>query len=196
MTVASIVEYDAVLARMAALGLESLYYNSGAFGFPRGHAIHFTGWIGGEDPTLRPAARENAVRVDEPCVPTLAALASRAWTEIFPGPVWVMPKSHWAFELDFGGKEWLPSALRAAGIDPEQLMGRTNAPAVEFLPADVDRFTPLVESLLANLLGSDFALAFPDYAVTCTLHHHRQVWWTDGDGAFVRRLRMLPPPAR
>ncbi len=187
----SIVEYDHVLARMRDLGLRCVYYNSGAFGFNSGIATSFVGWIGPEDPTIRPAARRNTRRVREPLVPTLASLATQAWLSLFPGPVWIMPKSQWAYELDFGSKAWLPDALNQAGVDVSRLAGRTDSPAVQFEPEEADRFTPVVESLLNNLAGSDFALAFAGWPVACTLHHHQQVWWISSDRQAIERLETL-----
>jgi hypothetical protein len=99
-----------------------------------------------------------------------------------------MPKSNWAYELDFGGKAWLPAALKLAGIDPASLEGRTNAPAVEFNLQEMDRFTPLVQTLLENLFGSDFALAFPGHPVACTIHHHKQIWWISSEESFIQKI--------
>ena len=39
------------------------------------------------------------------------------WPAVIDGPAWVMPKSHWAFELDHGNGGWLGPALRAVGVD-------------------------------------------------------------------------------
>ena len=71
--------------------LRSLYYNSGAFGFPNGVATSFVGWIGPDDPSIRAEAMAQARRVAPPYEQSLADLAARAWETIFPGPVWVMP---------------------------------------------------------------------------------------------------------
>jgi hypothetical protein len=166
------------------------YFNSGAFGFDAAPQ-HFTGWLGPADSTIRPAALAHAIHVEEPHVPTLTALATRAWQALFPGAAWIMPKSHWAYELDFGSKAWLPVALREAGIDPTALEGRTNAPAIEFSSEEVRQFSPLVESLLQNLLGSDFSLAFPNHPVIATLHHHKQIWWMSSDAKLIDTLRSL-----
>ena len=188
----SIVEYEVVLARMQQHQLRCQYYNSGAFNFEPGVASQFTGWIGPEDSTIRPAALERVQRIAPPYEATLARLAMRAWVELLPGPLWVMPKSQWAFELDFGSKAWMPGPLRAVGIDPALLAGRTNSPAIEFTVDELPLVTPLVEALLMNLLGSDFALGFPGYPVACTLHHHKQVWWITSDATLIEKLRALP----
>lgn len=187
----SIVEYETVLARMQEQRMRCQYYNSGAFGFDPAAAIHFTGWIGPEDSTIRPAALERCRRVSAPYEQTLVELAARAWEKLLPGPVWVMPKSQWAYELDFGSRSWLPDALRAAGFDPAALEGRTNSPAIEFLPDETPLFTSLALALLKNLFGSDFALAFPGRPVACTLHHHKQIWWVSSDPEFIRQLDSL-----
>jgi hypothetical protein len=189
-TVASIVEYETVVDRMQKLGMRCQYYNSGAFGFDAA-ATHFTGWIGPPDSTIRPAALERATSVAEPHAQTLARLATRAWQELFPGPTWIMPKSHWAYELDFGSKAWLPAALQKAGVDPTVLESRTNAPAIEFPPNEPTQFEALVQSILENLLGSDFSLAFPDHPIIATLHHHKQVWWVSGEPALIESVGAL-----
>ncbi len=186
--VPSIVDYETVLTRMQQQNMRCQYYNSGAFGFDPGTPMHFTGWIGPEDSTIRPAALAHARRIGAPWEPTLARMATAAWLEFLPGPVWLMPKSQWAYELDFGSRAWLPDALRAAGVDPTALEGRTNSPAIEFNSNEAGRFTPLVKILLQKLMGSDFALAFPGRPVTCTLHHHKQIWWISSDAELIRQL--------
>lgn len=103
----------------------------------------------------------------------------------------MMPKSHWAYELDFGSREWMPELLRQIGIDPVSLQHRTNASAIEFRPDEMQSLPVMVEGLLRNLLGSDFALGFPGHAVICTLHHHKQIWWTSTDPALIESLRQL-----
>lgn len=186
-----IVDYARVLEQMKAQGLRSLYYNSGAFGFPEGTTVNSCGWIGPEDPTLRPAARELSRSVPAPYERSLAELVVRAWRELLPGTVWLMPKSHWAYELDYGSRDWMPALLEHAGIDSGLLQPRTNAAAIEFAPHEIEPFQHVVEGLLRMLLGSDFALAFPGRPVVCTLHHHKQVWWTSSDLAMIAALRAI-----
>ena len=183
-----IVDYARVLEQMTGQGLRSLYYNSGAFGFAEGTATESVGWIGPEDPSLRPAARAFARPVPPPYEKELADRVVRAWTELFPGKAWLMPKSHWAYELDFGSPQWMPARLETAGIDPGLLQPRTNAAAIEFSPSESQPFHRVVEGLLRMLLGSDFALTFPGHPITCTLHHHKQVWWTSTDAGLIRSL--------
>src|SRR5947209_719542 len=102
---------------MTSLGMRCLYHNSGAFGPDDPGALKAIGWIGPDDPTIRPEARALTRPVGPPYEANLADLATRAWAEL-RGPAWLMPRSHWAYELDFGSKTWLPAALQRAGIDP------------------------------------------------------------------------------
>lgn len=186
-----IVDYEQVLSQMTGQGLRSLYYNSGAFGFAEGTAAQSVGWIGADDSSLRPEARALAVRVAAPYELTLAKLIGRAWQDDLPGKVWLMPKSHWAYELDFGSRDWMPSLLERAGIDAGLLQARTNAAAIEFKLTEIESFSHVIEGLLRMLLGSDFALAFPGRQVICTLHHHKQVWWQSTDVMLIDALRRM-----
>lgn len=184
-----IIAYPDVLERMRQLGMVCQYFNSGAFGFEKSIPIYVAGWIGAEDPTIRPAAREHAQIVAPPLAAMLTSLAMRAWHEIFPGEIWLMPKSQWAYELDFGSRTWLPDALKLAGVDPTPLEGHTDSPAIEFSMEELDRVAPLVQTLIENLMGSDFALAFPTFPVACTLHNHRQIWWLSNDKSPIDALK-------
>ena len=187
----SIIAYETVLAQMQEQNLRCQYYNSGAFGFDADVTTYFTGWIGPPDSTIRSAALEHARHIAPPYGQTLARLATQAWRDLFPGPAWVMPKSSWAFELDFGSKVWLPDALRTAGVDPALLAGRTDAPAIEFSLQEADRFTPLVQMLLDNLLASDFALGFPGHPIACMLHHRKHIWWISSDPGRIQELEAM-----
>jgi hypothetical protein len=186
-----IVDHEQVLTQMSGQGLRSLYYNSGAFGFADGTSAQSVGWVGPEDSSLRPAAREIAVRVAAPYETTLSTLVVRAWQDHLPGKVWLMPKSHWAYELDFGSRDWMPALLERAGIDAGLLQTRTNAAAIEFNLTELQTFSHVIEGLLRMLLGSDFALGFPGRQVVCTLHHHKQVWWQSTDVALIDALRRM-----
>src|SRR5438067_12893552 len=64
--VARIIDYDMVLERMSAQGFVSLYHNSGAFAFARQTETQMVGWIGLDDPTLLPAARQASIAVPPP----------------------------------------------------------------------------------------------------------------------------------
>jgi hypothetical protein len=186
-----IVDYAKVLDQMGSHGMRSLYYNSGAFGFAPELGLESVGWIGPSDPTLRPAAHQLTRPVPPPYVEQLTERVVRAWRNLLPGVVWVMPKSHWAYELDFGSRDWMPAVLEHAGVDAGLLQPRTNAAAIEFRLAETEAFSHLVEGLLRMLFGSDFALAFPGKPVACTLHHHKQVWWTSTDRELIASLGKL-----
>jgi len=176
---------------MRQLDLRCLYYNSGAFGFERGVETHSVGWICEDDPSLRPEARSLTRQISKPAGPELSRLLAKAATELLPGPVWVMPKSHWAFELDFGGKAWMAAALRELTIDPALLQPLTTGDPIEFSPGEIPHLARFAEQLLTNLAGSDFAVAFPGKPVVCTLHHHKQIWWTTTDLGLLENLRQL-----
>ena len=103
-----------------------------------------------------------------------------AWTNELPGPAWIMPLSHWAFELDFGNKPWLPLLLKTVQVQPFLLADRADASPLEFDPADQAELKTFLQTLLDNLHTSDFMLAFPDRPILCTIHHHEQLWWQRG----------------
>ena len=179
---ARILDYDTVLQTLLGQGFKSLYYNSGSFGFPPGVATQTVGWIGPPDPTIRAEALPFTRQIAEPHVQNLTALALRAWREHAPGVLWAMPRSHWAYELDFGSREWMPAALRAVGIDSRELEHLTTGTAIEFLPGEADEVGEFLVALLSHLSGSsDFQLVWPGTALLCTVHHHRQLWWTTSD---------------
>jgi hypothetical protein len=175
-----VVDYADARDRLLAGGFVSLYHNSGAFGFPRGAAWQMRGWIGPEDPTVRLEARPYIMYVPEPYAPNLADLFVRSRRHI-RGDAWLMPKSHWHFELHDGNPQLLETLLPQIGIDPAALRERNDGSAISF---DVDEEEPLrhaVERLLIELRGSDFLIAFPDAAAVCTVHHHVQLWWQTTD---------------
>jgi len=182
----SIIDYPSVLRRLESEGLKCHYPNGGSFGFADGGQVR--GWLGPEDESIRPEMRAIARRVGEPFESTLADWALRAWQRILPGAVWVMPASHWSFELMHGNQQWLPELLGKAGIDSGLLIGRTDAAAIEFLPAEGERFRTSLEGLLHGLKGSDFVLAFPGRRTVCTVHHHKQLWWVSTDRLVIREL--------
>ncbi len=188
-----IIDYSDVLARMTSDGLRSLYHNSGAFGLPPEVKSFARGWLGPPDTTIRPEARAFTRSIPAPHEWNLAALATRAWLDVLPGPAWVMPKSHWSYELEFGSKSWLPGLLGEIGIDGQQLISRNNAAALEFSPEESQPFARFVEVLLRNLLGSDFSLAWPGRGIVATVHHHRQIWWITRDPDLLSRLDAIAP---
>ncbi len=190
---ARIVEYNTVLQTLLEQGLQSLYYNSGSFGFPPGVVTHTVGWVARPDPTIRADALLMTRQVPEPCRKTLVELTLRAWTGRMPGVVWAMPRSHWAYELDFGSRDWMPGLLRAVEIDPEALAPLTNGAAIEFGAGHAEEFASFLGGLIDNLSGSsDFQLVWPGQPVVCTVHHHQQLWWTTSHDAVYRAIEQLP----
>jgi hypothetical protein len=183
-----IIDYEQVLTTLTSRGLTSLYHNSGSFGFAGEE--HFCGWLGTDDPTIRESMRAFCKRVSEPTAVSLERLFTLAWSELLPGPVWIMPGSHWAYELDFGSATWLPKALQTLGIDSAALQPRNNASAIELDPSE-EKPRKLVGWLLENLSSSDFTAAFPSHPAICTIHHHRQLWWRTSDAALRDRLLAL-----
>jgi hypothetical protein len=181
--VPAIIEFERVLQRMEAEGFRSLYHNSGAFGFPRGADVRYVGWVGPDDPSIRAEMRQSIRPVAPPYEANLARAAAEVWTTHLSGVVWVMPMSHWSYELDFGSRDWMPAALNAVGVDGEELSSRANGAALEFQSNERAAFEPLVAQLLTHLRTSDFMLAFPGRPVLCTVHHHKQLWWQTTDAA-------------
>lgn len=186
-----IIDYPLVLDQMRAQKLKCFYHNSGAFGFADSMPAHIVGWIGPGDATIRPEMLEHAQPVGEPYEENLTRLAKRAWRELLPGRAWVMPASHWAYELDFGSREWMPAILERIDVDPGLLAGRNTAAAIEFSADEVEPFTLLVHRLLEMLHGSDFTLAFPNRPALCRLHHHKQLWWMSSDAELAGGLRAI-----
>src|SRR4051794_14508664 len=115
----TLIDYPRVEDQATADGLVSLYPNSGAFGFPNECPMLAVGWVGGEDPSIRPAARALARPVPPPYESPLPAWVPGAWRERLGGAVWVPPKSHGAYELHFGSHEWMRGLLREIGVAPE-----------------------------------------------------------------------------
>jgi hypothetical protein len=186
--VPTIVDFERVLERMTGQGFRSLYHNSGAFGFGRGVDVYYAGWIGPPDASIRAEMRPRLRQVAPPCEANLARAAGEVWTSQLPGVAWVMPMSHWSYELDFGSRDWMPAALDAMGVDGAVLSSRANGAAVEFDMHERAAMGSLVAALLANLRMSDFMLAFPGRPVLCTIHHHKQMWWQTTDAALHAAL--------
>ncbi len=163
---------------MTADGFRSLYHNSGAFGFAAGVETVSRGWIGPADGSIRESARLIAHQATEPFDETIARALRSVWIRHLPGPMWIMPKSHWSYELEFGHRDWLPEALREIGIDPKPLEKLNNAPAIAFEMKEADESEFFVRQLLNRLVSSDFQLVFPGHPMLCTLHTRCQLWWT------------------
>lgn len=186
--VPTIIDYERVLQRMETDGFHSLYHNSGAFGFARGADVRYAGWVGPADASIRAEARPFMRQVAPPYELNLGRGAADVWTRHLPGVAWVMPMSHWSYELDFGSRDWMPAALDAAGVNGAELSHRPNGAAVEFAVGERDGFEALVSQLLGNLRTSDFMLAFLGRPMLCTVHHHKQLWWQTTDAALQVRL--------
>jgi hypothetical protein len=170
--------------------MRSLYHNSGAFGFDPAVPTRSIGWIGPADPTIRNAAKPFTRQIPPPYTENLLRLTESAW-QIIGGPAWLMPMSHWAYELQFGNPDWLSSTLQNAGIDPGPLAASNQAAAVEFLPSESAEFAAMIGQLLKNLKNSDFVLYFSDRPILAALHHHRQIWWSSTDAALIAELSSL-----
>ncbi len=189
-----IIPYSDVFTTLTKQGLRCNYHNSGAFGFAAGVPQFIRGWIGPEDGSIKPAMREFIRKVPAPYEENLAESASQTWREFLPGNIWLMPLSHWAFELGDGSRHWMPQLLNSLGIDPAPLVGLNNASAIEFAVHETDGFRLAVGGLLEHLSVSDFLLAFPGQPVVCTLHHHKQLWWVTPEAPLVAALDKLVPP--
>jgi hypothetical protein len=174
----SIIEYPIVLDQLQQQGFIALYHNSGAFGFPPEIPTHSRGWIGPPDDSIQLFARPLTRPVPEPYEANLAAMAQRAWHACLPGEAWVMPKSHWAYELNFANPDWMPQLLETIGINSKMLAERNNAAAIRFALDESGLFLHFVQRLLEMLHGSDFTMVFPGNKTLCTIHSHKQLWWT------------------
>lgn len=189
----AIVDSSVVNEAMARRGLVSLYPGSGAFGFPASVATQSLGWIGPDDSTIREAARPFVRRVPPPHEANLAELAVRVWREQLPGSLWVLPKAHWAYELAFGSDAWMPGLLEFVGVAPADLADRHDGSALAFSPEEAPAAERFIVGLLRQLFGSDFLLAWPDHPAVCTVHHHKQLWWTTTDATFFAVLDARVP---
>jgi hypothetical protein len=186
--VPTIVDYEFVMNRLVADGLKCNYPNGGSFGFPDDIETWVRGWIGPPDPSIRQGMRQFVRGVAEPYEDRLTAMAISAWETILPGVVWVMPGSHWSFEMDHGNRGWLPGLLQKVGVDGRSLTARTNAAAIEFPSKEEGTFRVLLSGLLGGLTSSDFTLAFPGRLVTGLVHHHKQLWWVAADQALIAKF--------
>jgi hypothetical protein len=187
--VAKVIEYARVLETLTRAGFTSLYYNSGAFGFADADRVEIVGWMGPDDPSVRDEMRQHVRRVGEPYARSLSRQVRGAWEKLLLGKAWLMPKSHWAYELDFGNRDWLPDALKLVGVDAGILQPLTNAAAIEFERSTGEQLEEFLRTLFERLHGSDFMLAFPGDPALCTLHHHQQVWWQTTDVEAAKALR-------
>jgi hypothetical protein len=182
-----IIDYNVVLQQLTDAGWTSLYHNSGAFGFSAAEKdlVRTIAWIGPPDPTIRDAARPYVRQAEAPFAESLSRAAARAWQIIrshtSAETAWILPKSHWHYELQFGSVKWMPDLLQSIGIDASALSDRNNGSAIAFDASEGDLLQRLLQGLLENLSGSDFALMFPARPVVCSVHHHVQLWWQTTD---------------
>ncbi len=182
-----IIDYPIVLEQLQSRGFKCNYHNSGAFGFASGE-IKALGWIGPDDPTIRPQIRPLTRPILRPYEATLARLCTQVWLNHLPGPVWLMPMSHWAYELAYGSHDWMPALIQQIHLDPADLENRNNGSAIEFSPDEAPLLETAVHNLLENLMGSDFMLVFENCPVLCTVHHHKQLWWQTTDANLMRLI--------
>jgi hypothetical protein len=182
--VPGIIDYSVVLARMTESGLRCNYPNGGAFGFHENAMIR--GWIGAPDPTIKQGLASQTQTVLNP-----AEAAGRVWREALAGAAWIMPASHWHFELHDASSAWLAGLLGEIGVDARLLENRADGAAIEFGGGEIAAFTRLLGGLLDKLQVSDFTLAFPGRPVLCLVHHHRQLWWSTTDAALMERIAGL-----
>lgn len=188
-----IIDYPTVLATMTAAKFRCNYPFSGSFSIPSGK---IRGWIGPTDPTIRAEMQALTRPVAEPYITNLTEAAIRAWHIALPGIAWIMPASHWHFELHDGSRDWLPRTLADIGVDAKQLENRADGSAIQFAAGEIAEFTSFLTMLLANLKVSDFSIAFPGHSALCMVHHHKQLWWMSGDESLLRQIdAQLMPPA-
>lgn len=185
-----VIDYLRVAERMSAGGFVSLYHRSGAFGFAAGADVRARGLIGPEDPTIRPAARALVRQVAPPFEANLAAALGQACAAIGT-EAWLMPKSHWHYELHFGNRALLEAVLPAIGIDPALLRERNDGSALAFDAGEAGEAGALCETaerLLGGLAGSDFMVAWPEGQTLCTVHHHVQLWFQTTRADVIERV--------
>jgi hypothetical protein len=187
----TVVDYPQVLTRLESEGFVCNYPNGGSFGFPPEVGAQIRGWIGPTDSTIRPSVQPVTRRIADPLGPTLARLATQAWVQFLSGGLWLMPSSHWSHELHHGNKDWLTPALQSIGMDSADLAHRTNAAALQFLPAESAILCQFLQQVLEQIHASDFQLVFPGQSTTCTIHHHKQLWWTTANANLLRGLDAL-----
>ena len=184
---ARIIDYSEVQKTMREQGFVSLYHNSGAFGFEQGTAAESVGWITADDPTIREAARALTRKVD----PAQLVLLLRLACASLKSEAWLMPKSHWHYELHFGNRELLEEILPTIAIDPASLRERNDGSAIAF--TSCDELAAFVAPMLERLAGSDFLIAWPRAKTLCTIHHHKQLWWQSAQTGWIS---LWPDPSK
>ncbi len=183
-----IVDYQTVLQTLTSCGFRCNYPNSGSFGFEDMAKVQVRGWIGPPDSTIRQDLIDRIRHVPPPFERELAQAAGRV-LDSFPGElIWLMPASHWGFELQHGSRAWLPQLLTQIGIIPSDLSTRNDGSAIEFGPSERQSFARCLEELLEHLIGSDFVFVLPTLQTICTVHHHKQLWWVTRDARLLGAL--------
>lgn len=99
-----------------------------------------------------------------------------------------MPASHWAFEMQHGNGQMLTDLIKITGLESARLSQLADASAIEFSLAELSEFGQFAQRLLEGLTGSDFVMAFSERQTICTLHHHKQLWWTTRDAIALAGL--------
>jgi len=173
-----VIDYAEVLKQAASDGLRCVYPNSGAFAPAGKHEI--VGWLGAADATIRADLAARAVKCPPPYPQNLAGWFRRVW-EPMNRPAWLLPKSHWAYELGHAHQDWLIDRLTSLGVNVAELAQHTDAPALAFEAGEAGVLTDLISLLLEHLKTSDYAILLPGLSVVVTLHHHQQLWWQSGD---------------
>jgi len=171
--------------------MKPLYYNSGTFGFVETSDETYVGWIGQEDPTLRPNMRELAVRISAPVPQNLAGLVRQLWESV-GGPIWFTPGSYWAYELQDGGEHYMPALLRSVKIDPQPMEDLNQGSALEFCQDEIDVSSDFLRAVIEQTQITDYGIIFPNAPIIGLVHHHRQIWWRVKDATWQTRLRELP----
>lgn len=175
-----VIDYAVAAPHLLARGFVSLYHNSGAFGFARSAKPELLGWIGPDDGSIRAEVRPFSRGVEPPYPSNLAGMLIAARRHL-PGEAWLMPKSHWHFELHDGHPALLSGLLPEIGIAPALLRERNDGSPVAFGADENELLRHAVERLLGGMRFSDFLIAFPDARALCTVHHHTQLWWQSID---------------
>jgi hypothetical protein len=187
-----IIDYSVVLETLTGQGMRCNYPNGGAFGFaPKTASIR--GWIGPADSTILAELRPMVRTIPPPFEANLANSAVTAWQKYLSGPLWVMPATHWAFELQHGSGPWLAEALGSIGVDAAPLAKLTNAAAIEFSADQTPALRQFLQRLLEGLTASDFVMAWSGRQTLCTVHHHKQLWWSSASTTVVEGLDAILP---
>ena len=185
----AIIPYSNVLIAMSSIGAICNYHNSGSFGLS-GDNVQTVGWLTDDDPTIRPEMRQHSRLFSrDELIPRLLQI----WQKHLPGPIWIMPASHWAFELNYGNADWLPQRLSEIGIDPSLLRDRNDGSAIAFDWTERNAVTDLTADLLTRSTASDFTATWPTHATVAMLHHHRQIWWRTMELELADDLRLISP---